>query len=1199
MFDSLALNAAHNRFLTSRRRRLLLSGTVSRVGVIGLTLVLAIAGAGPANAAPAGSAVSASARQAVVRNSGVPTVKVTAARLKPPVVYNPSSSVNRIPTGSVPSGRWTPTSRVRGGKTGTAAATRPSGGGVTPAAAPVGTSAGPASLGILGGVGLENFPLESALTAQVNVGNGNLVITGKDLTIKGPGLSLNLTRFYNALSSGTGAFGPGWTMSTGRDVGLTFAGGNVTFTGPSGFQVTYAPAAGGGYVMPTNINADLKHNSDGTYTITYRSNNEKLTFTAGGFLTRDSDRNGNALVLGYNADNTLASVTDTAGRVTTFQYNGPSGGGGRITGLTDPSGRMVTYGYDGSGNLTSTRDYDGHSTTYQYDSSNRLTRIVTAANHIVDLGYDTAYRVSSVTRYLNGTAGSSSISGFAYPTATSTVETNPNNNHYTFTLDASGRPIKVTDPLGHSRAQAFTANGDLTTAADAMGSGSNPGNVTTYRYDSNNRTTGTATPTGAATKYEYDPSASCASTDSNHPYLAKCKTDAQGDSSLTGYDTAGNTTSVADTTPGRKVAATATATYQGDPKTGSGTVTCGGHPGQVCTSTTANGGLTTYAYNTNGDLVTVIPTAPLGAQSFTYDSLSRLKTATDGKSQLTTYSYNGEDAVTYTTWTGGDTDQRTYDNDGNLTQQTDNRAGTNSYSYDGLGRQTYYGETGNSAASTVTYDPAGNVLTASDSTGTVTYGYDTANELISLAEPGGTCPAGQYGTALCTRFDYDANGHLLKTTYPGLTTQTSTYDNSGRVLHKIAAHGSTVLSDLRYSYTAATAGGPGNSTDREVTQTRTDTLGVGAPAGSITTYGYDTQERLTTATEKTSSGNTNASWSYGYDPDGNRTSSSSLLSGATTNTSYGYNAADELASRNGSATGFTYDANGNETANPGNPSLGLPARSSTLNTRDQVTAVNTVTGGTNTNTPFTYVGSGNVERTSVGVPSQAGGLSTNNTLLGLSSQTPASTPTTSFTRTPGGTLVSIRIGGTSSYYYLTDAAGSVVGLVDANGTKAASYAYDPYGITRTATGPQATANPFHYISGYQDPSGLYKLGARYYDPSLGRFTQRDPSSQEANAYVYAANNPTNASDPSGLFTITLTEGQELWAAGIGLAIVAIIAIWVDLPAAPFVLKALLSLGVASATAIGGLGGTHQCIVINVDTFWGIPYDASASIQSCG
>ena len=43
-----------------------------------------------------------------------------------------------------------------------------------------------------------------------------------------------------------------------------------------------------------------------------------------------------------------------------------------------------------------------------------------------------------------------------------------------------------------------------------------------------------------------------------------------------------------------------------------------------------------------------------------------------------------------------------------------------------------------------------------------------------------------------------------------------------------------------------------------------------------------------------------------------------------------------------------------------------------------------------------------------------------------------------------------------------------------------------------------------------------KLDARYYNPTTGRFTQPDPSGQEANTYNYASFNPVNSADPTGL-----------------------------------------------------------------------------------
>ncbi len=48
-------------------------------------------------------------------------------------------------------------------------------------------------------------------------------------------------------------------------------------------------------------------------------------------------------------------------------------------------------------------------------------------------------------------------------------------------------------------------------------------------------------------------------------------------------------------------------------------------------------------------------------------------------------------------------------------------------------------------------------------------------------------------------------------------------------------------------------------------------------------------------------------------------------------------------------------------------------------------------------------------------------------------------------------------------------------------------------------------------------NGQFPLfGTRYYDPSVGRWTQQDPSGMDANPYSYADCDPVNKVDPTGL-----------------------------------------------------------------------------------
>src|SRR4029079_2676504 len=62
--------------------------------------------------------------------------------------------------------------------------------------------------------------------------------------------------------------------------------------------------------------------------------------------------------------------------------------------------------------------------------------------------------------------------------------------------------------------------------------------------------------------------------------------------------------------------------------------------------------------------------------------------------------------------------------------------------------------------------------------------------------------------------------------------------------------------------------------------------------------------------------------------------------------------------------------------------------------------------------------------------------------------------------------------------------------------------------------------------------GISQLGARLYDPSIGRFISRDPlliprTASTTNPYAFADNDPVNASDPSGLQPALCSDGDPL------------------------------------------------------------------------
>jgi RHS repeat-associated protein len=79
---------------------------------------------------------------------------------------------------------------------------------------------------------------------------------------------------------------------------------------------------------------------------------------------------------------------------------------------------------------------------------------------------------------------------------------------------------------------------------------------------------------------------------------------------------------------------------------------------------------------------------------------------------------------------------------------------------------------------------------------------------------------------------------------------------------------------------------------------------------------------------------------------------------------------------------------------------------------------------------------------------------------------------------------------------------------------------------------KAPANPIKFAGEYLDATGLYHLRARQYDPSTGRFSTTDPkpttpTQPYMSAYIYANDNPTALTDPSGMGAIGDSCGS-LW-----------------------------------------------------------------------
>jgi len=123
--------------------------------------------------------------------------------------------------------------------------------------------------------------------------------------------------------------------------------------------------------------------------------------------------------------------------------------------------------------------------------------------------------------------------------------------------------------------------------------------------------------------------------------------------------------------------------------------------------------------------------------------------------------------------------------------------------------------------------------------------------------------------------------------------------------------------------------------------------------------------------------------------------------------------------------------------------------------------------------------------------------------------------------------------GGSTYFYHYDGLGSISEITDDLGNIVENYTYDAFGNITSAL--SSIGNPYYFTGRRLDEeSGTYYYRARQYDPSIGRFLQRDPLGMvdSANLYSYVTNNPINFIDPFGLKEYLIISASGGGSAGI-------------------------------------------------------------------
>ncbi|MFH1147589.1 MAG: right-handed parallel beta-helix repeat-containing protein [Pseudomonadota bacterium] len=698
-----------------------------------------------------------------------------------------------------------------------------------------------------------------------------------------------------------------------------------------------------------------------------------------------------------------------------------------------------------------------------------------------------------------------------------------------YAYDSPGRLMSKTDPLGSTTRSVYDGSGNRIKETDAEE------RTTTYDYNDNNRLVQVTDPAGNLIRFSYDDAGNLIEL-----------TDAEGKTIAYDYDPDGRVRIITDGNGNRISMQYEDFADLSYPFNTGGS----GRPASIVYPTYEK----RFTFDGRGREILAKEIGDAGVENSVesaYDLCGNVTGRTDSKGRTTHYEYDELNRLIRITRPENSATEYTYDDRDNVIAVRDSCGNVTRFEYDRndrmtkeirpLGRETHY-----------FYNEAGSLSARVDAKGQrMAYGYDYAGRLTRVeyfTEADSDTPV------RTVEFTYDKGGNLTSY-HDGVTSAEYTYDGASRKTGEKVDYGAFELSCSHTYYKNgkrqgfAAPGGvswqygyDGNNQLESIfipdqgyitceAYTWNKVKSTSFPGGTRSEYIYDPFMRLESLSVEDPAENTILSHSYTYDGD-----ASDILEKRTEGGGYSYvydglHRLLEAVSPDLGQETFTYDACGNmltatgrlgtcsynsnnELLGFGEFSFGFDANGHTVEKTFGEHRLNySYDAG---NRPAAVEENGTCLAAYYYDPfgrrlwKDAGGIRTyffyaGEDLVGEYDQNGQETVTYGYDPESRGLSAPLFAKTGSGYsFFLHDISGNPVKAIAANGGIVWSADYDSFGKARVDAS-SAIVNNFRAGGAYYDQeTGLYCHGSRFFDPDLGRYLQPDPEAWKTGTNPYNA-----------------------------------------------------------------------------------------------